>query len=615
MATREDIYAAMRNADKAGDSASVRKLGAYLQSLPAPVQEASAEDRALYDPTNGMSTSDRFLAGAGKAFKDLGRGVGQMGRAVLPTAAGDALGLPTDQDIDEVKRLDAPLMATTAGTVGNVVGDVAAALPAAFLPGGATLPGAALMGTAMGAAQPTGTGDSRLKNAAIGGAAGAGGVLAGRGIAAGVKGAKALAEPFTEGGRQAIAGRTLERFGVNAGDVAGATNAPTLTGARQTLADQISNPAAATGAARLQDSLRALDPEIAGQFATRDIENNAARVGTLQELAGEGGKRESNLWNRATAGKYNYDKAFAQSLPLDEAGQGEVTKLLNVPAIKDAMGAAREIAANKGLDLASPEGSVEGLHLMKLAMDDAISNAGSSAVSVNKAKSIEMAQKRLINVLEQISPDYQTARTTYAALSRPVNQNDVAAELLKRGTAPTTDLSGVPRIMPNALANAARDEGRLITQATGRDLPQKTLADLMEPGQLAKLQAVLGESDRSAAVARAANGPGSATAQRLASQNVLRQILGPTGLPESWAESTLLNTAMRPVQFAYNGVAEPKIQAVLSDLILNPEKARAALLASRTAPQSLPKPVRDALPYLEQMVKASTPAAALAAQR
>jgi hypothetical protein len=614
MATREDIYAAMRNADKAGDSASVRKLGAYLQTPPAPAQEASAEDRALYDPTNGMSQGDRFWAGAGKAVKDIGRGAGQMARAVLPAAAGDALGLPTEKDIDEVKRLDAPLMATTAGTVGNVVGDAMMAVPLAFLPGGATLPGAALTGLALGATQPTGTDDSRWKNTLIGGGAGMGGVLAGRGIAAGVKGVKALAEPFTEGGRQAIAGRTLERFGVNAGDVAGATNAPTLTGARQTLAEQINNPAAASGAARLQDSL-ALDPEIAGQFLTRDIENNAARVGTLQELAGEGGKRESNLWNRATAGKYNYDKAFAQSLPLDEAGQREVAKLLNVPAIKDAMGAAREIAANKGLDLASPEGSVEGLHLMKLAMDDAISNAGSSAVSVNKAKSIEMAQKRLVDVLEQISPDYQTARTTYAALSRPVNQNDVAAELLKRGTAPTTDLSGVPRIMPNALANAARDEGRLITQATGRDLPQKTLADLMEPGQLAKLQAVLGESDRSAAVARAANGPGSATAQRLASQNVLRQILGPTGLPESWAESTLLNTAMRPVQFAYNGVAEPKIQAVLSDLILNPEKARAALLASRTAPQSLPKPVRDALPYLEQMVKASTPAAALAAQR
>jgi alkylhydroperoxidase family enzyme len=77
----------------------------------------------------------------------------------------------------------------------------------------------------------------------------------------------------------------------------------------------------------------------------------------------------------------------------------------------------------------------------------------------------------------------------------------------------------------------------------------------------------------------------------------------------------LLNTAMRPVQFAYNGVAEPKIQAVLADLLLDPSKAQAALLAARTAPQKLSPEVRAALPYLEQAIKASVPAAALTGQR
>jgi hypothetical protein len=42
MPTREEIYNAIRNADKAGDSAGVRKLGEYLKTLPA--EDASTSD-------------------------------------------------------------------------------------------------------------------------------------------------------------------------------------------------------------------------------------------------------------------------------------------------------------------------------------------------------------------------------------------------------------------------------------------------------------------------------------------------------------------------------------------------------------------------------------------
>lgn len=751
MATQDDIIAAIRAADKAGDSASVRKLGAYLKTLPqatAPVE---------YDPTEGMSTADKFFAGAGKAFTDVGRGVGQLARDVMPTRAADALGLPTQADVDEAKRLDAPLMRTTAGTVGNVTGNVATALPAMFIPGAQGLAGAAITGGVMGLTQPVASDESRLKNVAMGAGAGAGGVLAGRVLAAGAKGAKALVEPFTDKGRQAIAGRTLDRFGIQAGDIAGVTGNKTVTGAVPTMAEQIARPEAAAGAARLQDSVRSLDPELASKFVAREAENNAARVATLRDLSGEGGARDFAAAMRNGTAKEQYSKAFSTKMdmsgmsddrvirtlttkeadtvlgdawwggknkntkrtdhaytgnddgsgwvearmPLDkirpnEAGKlydgtadpkrvaeyvgkkidtpvhllygersarrgaqhaavmdgghrvsaarargdqdiraimqrsqfdrlmgrsgtsadtGEITKLMQVPAIQDAMKAAREIAANSGKDIASPEGSVEGLHLTKLAMDDAIEAAskGGSAVAVNKAMSIKTARDRLVTFIEKMAPDYAEARATYAGMSKPLNQMDVADTLFRKGTSATSDLGGTPRLMPDKFVNLLKNEEATVKGATGRDLGK--LSQVLEPDQYAKVMAVGQELDKGAAVARAANGPGSATAQRLASQNVLRQILGPTGLPESWAESTLLNTAMRPVQFAYNGVAEPKIQKVLADLLLDPTKARAALQAARTAPQSLPQSVRDAIPYLEQAMKASIPAAALAGQR
>lgn len=613
MPTRQDIYAAILNADKAGDSASVRALGAYLKSMPSDTPAAPE-----YDPTEGMTTTEKALAGAGKAFADTGRGVGQLLRKVMPDKAADAIGLPTQADIDEAKRLDASLMKTTAGKVGNVGGSVAIALPSVFIPGAQTVAGSAALGAGMGFVQPVASDESRLKNTLVGGAVGGAAPVLARTVAAGVKGAKALVEPFTEGGRQAIAGRTLQRFGVEAGDLAGVSSNPTVTGARTTLAEQITRPEGAAGAARLQDAMRSVDPEIAAKMAAREVENNAARVGVLRDMAGEGGQREFYTAARGQAAKDLYDQAFSVGMDLSKmsaAERGEITKLMKMPAIKDAMKGAQEIAQNQGTNLGNKAtGSIEGLHNMKLALDDQIANLSNGTVSqVNRAKAIQAARDRLATFMERVSPGYGEARATYAAMSKPINQMDVAEQLFRKGTSATSDLGGTPRLMPNQFIGQLKNEDALVKSATGRDLGK--LSEVLDPDQFAKVQALGMELDKAAAVGRAANGPGSATAQRLASQNVLRQVLGPTGLPESWAESTLLNTAMRPVQFAYNGVAEPKIQAVLADLLMNPAKAQAALTAARTAPQRLPAEVQAALPYLEQALKASAPAAALSGQR
>lgn len=651
MATQEDVIAAIRNADAAGDSAAVRQLGSVLQQMQAATQRQarinkmkkdnpgeydpeSPEWQAKYGATSGMSTTQKFLAGAGKAFTDVGRGVKQLidipATALEEAFGGEklsrAMGLPTAKesaaqtqtDINEAKRNGAPLMQTTAGKVGNITGAVATALPTVFIPGVNTVTGSALVGAGLGFAQPVAEGESRLQNTAVGGTAGALGPVIARTAAAGWKGGKALLEPFTAKGRDAIAGRTLERFGVTAGDVAGATGKPTVTGAMPTLAEQVTDPAAAAGAARLQDAMRAVDPEIAGKFAAREASNNAARVNTLRELAGEGGQREFYQAARSGAAKELYDNAFSVGMDLSKmsaAERGEITKLMKMPAIKDALKAAQEIAANQGTNLASkPQGSVEGLHLMKLSMDDQIANLSNGTVSqINKAKAIQAARDRLVTFIERVSPGYGEARATYAGMSKPLNQMDIADTLFRKGTSATGDLAGNPRLMPEKFVNLLKNEEATVKTATGRDLGK--LSQVLEPEQLQKVLAVGQELDRAAAVGRAANGPGSATAQRLASQNVLRQILGPTGLPESWAESTLLNTAMRPVQFAYNGVAEPKIQAVLADLLLDPSRAQAVLLAARTAPQKLSPEVRAALPYLEQALKASVPAATLSSQR
>jgi hypothetical protein len=140
----------------APDGASQDEVMAYAQSqFKKPAEQPLS-------PTDGMSGTEKFLAGMGKGFVDLGRGAGQM------------LGLKSQKDIDEARRLDAPLMDTGAGVAGNLTGQMAALLPALAIPGANTVAGAAAMGGLSGAMQPTAADESRLGNVAMGAAVGGG---------------------------------------------------------------------------------------------------------------------------------------------------------------------------------------------------------------------------------------------------------------------------------------------------------------------------------------------------------------------------------------------------------------------------------------------------------
>lgn len=101
--------------------------------------------------------------GAGKAVVDLGRGVAQI------------LGLSSDKEIAKARESDKAITNAPGGTVGNILGNVAATIPAAFIPGANTVVGAGLIGAGLGALQPTVEGESRALNTAIGGGLGAAG--------------------------------------------------------------------------------------------------------------------------------------------------------------------------------------------------------------------------------------------------------------------------------------------------------------------------------------------------------------------------------------------------------------------------------------------------------
>lgn len=154
------------------DPAKAKRIAAFPKSM-----ENIAKDQESYNPTNGMragpsmsigpggrpvfGSDGLFMAGAGKFFSDTGRGIQQAAAEV----AGDPAPLYAQES--ERRKLDAPLMDTTAGKAGYIA---AAVSPMLVAPGPSTIGGAALFGGATAATQPIAEGESRAMNAVTGAA-------------------------------------------------------------------------------------------------------------------------------------------------------------------------------------------------------------------------------------------------------------------------------------------------------------------------------------------------------------------------------------------------------------------------------------------------------------
>lgn len=164
--------------------------------------------------TDDMSGLDKFMAGAGKAVADTGRGLKQLASFVVPGMDSNAI----TADIIEARKRDKALMDTGAGMAGDIAGNVAIALlPGASLKGAGavaskvpmlartapalnaagsalmaptSIKSAAAVGGGMGLIQPAADATERVTNALIG----AGTAAAAQGL---TKGLSRVAAPQT----------------------------------------------------------------------------------------------------------------------------------------------------------------------------------------------------------------------------------------------------------------------------------------------------------------------------------------------------------------------------------------------------------------------------------
>lgn len=165
-------YDAIFESVSTGNKPPQNEYDSIMQGLmPKQADAASAYKTQTDTPksvTDDMSTYQKTMAGVGKAFVDLGRGVGQYIPQGFP-------GHVSAKEIADARQLDAPLMDTRSGKVGNLVGGMALAAPTAFVPGANTVTGAGLIGSAIGLLQPSISTKETVQNTLLGAAGGAGG--------------------------------------------------------------------------------------------------------------------------------------------------------------------------------------------------------------------------------------------------------------------------------------------------------------------------------------------------------------------------------------------------------------------------------------------------------
>lgn len=571
------------------------EIGPVFEGVPVDVADAPN----TYDPSAGggefrpfgigtgiqtPQTLDRSLAGAGRAFTDIGRGVkdiGLEGRAYIADQASQ-LGLVDpetaeryeqasqdyDQEIAAARERDQPLMDTNPGFYGNLAGHVAATLPGAAFAN--TLGNAARLGAVYGAIQPTDEDQSRILNTGVG----AGGGALGYGAVSGVSALAGLPsramQPLTQKGQQKIVGGVLRReAGDQADDVVRSLrSAQEIVPGSQPTAGQASGSG---GIASLERAISSIRPQ---RHAQRMLDQNAARVRMLDTVAGDAVERQAASQARRQATRPLLNQVGRSAAKVDTTRVKNLVTSLQQrnPARKQLVSALDDV--KQSLDYDDPQS----LKSASQYIGDLMNAKGPTGAKVNEAivRELSTVKRMLDHQIAKAEPAYGQYMSTFREMSKPINAMDTSQEIVKRATTPTVDAMGNPTVTPRAMNQALRSGDQIARRATG--FKRATLDKTLSPEQMQGFQSVADDLSRAQVAQNLGRGPGSNTVQNLSMNNMM-------GGGSSVGPPTLLS---RPAMIAnylrrvFYDKADSEMQNQLMDAMLDPSQA--ASMMERAAP-------------------------------
>lgn len=606
------------------DKRAARELASYYEKNGIPKTQfyltsglgksllgLSEADMTAPDPTEGMGFGARFAAGAGSALHSAGQGVKQLGTAIAREALGDRTGLTQGiaqapltasldaqrAEIDESRRLDAPLMRTGAGLAGNVAGNIgmlvapggvlkmAAKAPALARGAGAldaagsallpsTVRGATGSGAALGAAQPAMTGGERVQNVLVGGGGGLVGAGAPRVAGAVNQWARNLSPAISSNMQARAAGEVLERF---SSDPAAVRNA-LAGGGFEIVPGSMPTTAEATGDIGLAGLQRTLAnmPEFSNPLTLQREGNNAARVAAIE---GRFGGANAGAADTLTQSR---DLAARQTLrPISNISIQDLTPLQNgvnrliqknqaAPAVRDALAAVQAEIPNIK--------TVQDAHAVRQYIGQLMTGLVDGKAGAKLArKELMTVQSLLDRQMAQAFPDWGKFLREYKGASREIGQVNVGEALLGKG--PNMRAVGdIPQLSPAKFAGAANDLDRVSATATG--FRRQTADKLLTPEQRQVVDEVRRDLERYARTETRGKAIGSNTMQNAVGGNRLQDAVGPVGAAIVEPISGVALLGLNALRKSYG----ERVVSIVHEAMLDPQRA-AEILATLPSKQ------------------------------
>ena len=583
--TIDDLYKSLAAADAAGDTQAAQALADYIRALqsvrPAPAAPSMTDQlgRQVGLSVRPMAQAVMSAGGMLPMVVDpavnlynlaTGSNVPTMSQAMPRTLT--AMGLPEPVTAQERVVQD---MATAGYGVSGAANLAQRALPAAtsqtaqeFLKMIATNPqaqaAAATAATAAGGMlREGGAGPS----AQMGGALLAGMVAPGSGTGRAllqrpvVAPATSLVQPFTQEGRQVIAGNVLRKVATNP-DLAASRLAqaePLVLGVQPTSAATAFDP----GLAGLETSLRSATFDPSNLFGARLSANQQALLDAFRKISGKPGSVAAAEKKRTEVTGPMREEAFAAVTVDPVTFQSGVNLVVN-RAIDNVMSSPVgvrmdvESAMKWATERVAKGKTPMSLYEVRKDLADAVQgkyNQENPSLRLAKGQ-LKDVIKAVDDVIDASAPGFRAYMDKYSKMSGPIDQMKMLQEIERKVT------TGQPNLMTGEpVLSAGSLRRQLANKADELDLK------LSIPAQT-RLDNIIDEINRGmASTAPGVKAPGSNTFQNMSMGNLIGRVFS-----ESMADNTTLRTMTRPLDWLYK-LPDQQVQQLLVEAMLDPKMA------------------------------------------
>jgi hypothetical protein len=363
-----------------------------------------------------------------------------------------------------------------------------------------------------------------------------------------------------------------------------------VPGSRPTAA-QAAAPVGATRFSAMGDSAARTTPT---PFYERAEAQKAAQLAAVQQVGKTPAELKAAEAARSATAKQLYGISDNAMVVADDT----FSSLLSRPSMDKVLARASDLAAEKGQpfqigqnrppqvvpssivdEAGRPMGQTvvpgevaqypgSSLHAMKMAFDDLIKDPATFGIGSAEAKAIGRTRAQFLNWAESKAPSYRTARETFAAQSKPINQMEVG-QFLEGKLKPALG-EETARLRAAGYAGALENAPGTIKRATG-DSRFQSLSEVLTPDQLKIVDDVRADLARTRqAEAQAAAARGAGPDVTLMGTEVMGNVRAPNFINNV---TTVANDLLRRMQ----GKLDQKLAIELAAEMLDPTSAAAAL--------------------------------------